>query len=283
MLENLPPLIDVIRRHELSTRKALGQHFLLDERIVQRIAQCAGNVSDATVIEVGPGPGGLTRALLHAGAEQVIAVEKDARCLPALAEIAAAANGRLQVLEADALEADIRALGHGPRVIVANLPYNVATPLLIGWLKAVHHDPRAIRSMTLMFQKEVATRLTAKPGGKDYGRLSVITQWLCEAVNCFDLPPGAFSPPPKVDSRVVRLTVKADATPKLPFEAVEKVLAAAFGQRRKMLGSALKTLGADTAALLEKAGIDGKLRAEQVEVAGLLKLAEAYYALNVRF
>lgn len=274
--DGLPPLRDVIARHGLQARRRLGQNFLLDLNLTGRIARAAGPLSQGSVIEIGPGPGGLTRALLSAGAGALYAVERDARCFGALAEIAEAYPGRLHVTEADALEYDAVAATPAPRRIVANLPYNIATPLLIGWLRAVRQDPSAFECMVLMFQKEVADRITAAPGSRTFGRLSVITQWLCQAENLFNVAARAFTPPPKVTSSVVRLTPHAlpDGAP--GFSDMETITAAAFGQRRKMLRSALRGLGGDTGALLAQAGIDPQQRAETVDVAGFSALALAY-------
>lgn len=270
----LPPLREVIARHGLGARKALGQHFLLDLNVTGRIARNAGDLRHGTTIEIGPGPGGLTRALLLAGARHVVAVERDERCAEALAEIAAVAGGRLELLQADALTVAAETLGDSPRRIVANLPYNVATPLLLHWLAALARDPAAFESLTLMFQKEVADRLSASPRGKAYGRLAVITQWLCEVETLFDLPARAFTPPPKVASSVVRLTPRA--RPLAPAEArlLERVTAAAFGQRRKMLRQSLKSLGCDPLPLLAAAGIAETARAEELPVEAFCALAE---------
>jgi 16S rRNA (adenine1518-N6/adenine1519-N6)-dimethyltransferase len=270
--DGLPPLRDVIARHELAARKSLGQNFLLDLNLTGRIARAAGAIQDGTVIEIGPGPGGLTRALLHAGARRVIAIERDPRTLPALEEISAHWPGRLEVLQADALEVDIASLGEGPRRIVANLPYNVATPLLLGWLKRLD----ALESMTLMFQKEVVDRLVAKPRTKDYGRLSVITQWLCHVEPVFDINPRAFTPPPKVISTVVSLTPRSTPLCDADFSTLEKVTAAAFGQRRKMLRASLKSLAnGDGEGLCAKAGLPPTARAEELSVADFCALARA--------
>ena len=268
---DLPPLRDVIARHGLAARRALGQHFLLDLNLTRRIARAAGDLSEGTVIEVGPGPGGLTRALLEVGAQQVIAIERDERCRPALAELQAAFPGRLTVVFADALETDVRSLGAAPHRIVANLPYNVATPLLIRWLGAID----AFAGLTLMFQKEVADRLTARPRTKDYGRLSVLTQWLTEPRRLFDIPARAFTPPPKVTSTVVQLTPRP--TPLQPADRalLERVTAAAFGQRRKMLRQSLKAVTADPAALLARVGIEATRRAEELDVGEFCALARA--------
>lgn len=274
-LAALPPLREVIARHELGARKALGQHFLLDLNLTGRIARSAGDLGNGTTIEVGPGPGGLTRALLLAGARRVVAIERDRRCLDALAEIAAASGGRLEVVPGDALDVAAEALGEAPRRIVANLPYNVATPLLLGWLAALARDNGAFESLTLMFQKEVAERLSAAPRSKAYGRLSVMAQWLCTVDTLFDLPPRAFTPPPKVVSSVVLLTPRA--VPLAPAEAaiLERVTAAAFGQRRKMLRQSLKSLGLEPRPLLEACGIAETARAEELPVEAFCALAEA--------
>lgn len=275
-LDTLPPLRDVIRTHDLAADKRFGQHFLTDPNILARIAAAPGNLAGRTVIEIGPGPGGLTRALLEAGAEHLIAVEIDPRCAAVIGELSDAVPDRIELVEADALTLDIQKLGAAPRQIVANLPYNVATPLLIGWLKAIAEDTSAIEGMTLMFQREVADRLVAKPGAKTYGRLSVMTQWLTHPQKLFDLPGGAFTPPPKVVSSVVRLA-PSDAAPGLEaFTAMERVVAAAFGQRRKMLRQSLKALGCTPEAVLDPAGIDGARRAETLEIAEFVQLAEAW-------
>lgn len=263
----LPPLRTVIARHGLSARKGLGQHFLLDLNLTGRIVRAAGALDGCTVIEVGPGPGGLTRALLQAPVRQVVAIERDSRFLDPLTELAAAARGRLRVVAADALTADLEALTEPPRAVVANLPYNVATPLLIGWLRRAE----AFESLTLMFQKEVADRLVAAPGTEAYGRLSVMAQWRCRCESQFTIPARAFTPPPKVDSAVVRLVPRRPA-PDGVWAVVERVTAAAFGQRRKMLRASLRGLG-DAEGLLAAAGLDPTWRAEQVPVAGFLALA----------
>ena len=277
--DGLPPLREVIARHGLSARKSLGQNFLLDLNLTRRIARAAGPLEGATVFEVGPGPGGLTRALLMEGAGKVIAVERDDRTRPALADIAAAYQGRLEVIEADALKVDWRAIaaeaGSGPVKIAANLPYNIATPLLTGWLLAEPWPPYW-SSLTLMFQKEVAQRITAAPGSDAYGRLSIISQWRSQAVKLFDISPRAFTPPPKVTSSVVHITPLQKAVHPCNAQVLEKVTAAAFGQRRKMLRSSLKQLGGDTEAMIRVAGLRPEMRAEEVDVAGFCRLAEAY-------
>ena len=265
-----PPLREVIARHGLDARKNLGQHFLLDLNLTGRIARAGGDLSSINVLEVGPGPGGLTRALLLAGAKRVVAVERDPRCLRALSPLIEAAAGRLEVVEADALDVDATALMPPPRAVVANLPYNIATPLLIGWLRQV----RAFGHLTLMFQAEVADRLVAGPGTKTYGRLSVISQWLCRAQRLFGVPRTAFTPPPKVASAVVQFFPHDKPEP-ADWRAMETVTAAAFGQRRKMLRQSLKALG-DPEPLLAAAGIDGTHRAETVTVSGFAALARAH-------
>ena len=264
----LPPLREVIARHKLSARRSLGQHFLLDLNLCARIARAAGDLGRATVIEVGPGPGGLTRALLEAGAARVVAVERDGRCVAALEELAAAYGPRLEVVEGDALETDLAALAPAPRRIVANLPYNVATPLLIGWLKQITD----FAGLTLMFQKEVADRLTARPGTKDFGRLSVMAQWLCAVRREFNVANTAFTPPPKVASTVVSLTPRPTPLAPADWTALETVTASAFGQRRKMLRKSLQRLDLD----LESLGIDPTARAEDLAVEQFCALARAY-------
>lgn len=278
-LDDLPPLRDVIAAHELRARKALGQNFLLDQNLTDKIARAAGDLSALTVFEVGPGPGGLTRSLLRAGARELIAVEFDSRAVGALQDLVAAADGRLRVVEGDALQTDLTTLappGAG-RAVVANLPYNIATPLLVGWLRQVHADPGCYAHMTLMFQREVADRITALPGdGKAFGRLGVLAQWLCAAQRLFDVPASAFSPPPKVVSSIVRLVPRASDGARPSFAAMEKVTAAAFGQRRKMLRAALRPFP----GLLEGAGIDGTKRAEELDISDFIKLAATLEALK---
>ena len=274
-IDDLPPLRDVIAAHEISALKSLGQNFLLDLNLTARIARAGGPLTDTLIVEVGPGPGGLTRALLAEGAGRVVAIERDRRCLAALAEIAAHYPGRLHVIEADALEVDMAALvaEHGfgaPARLVANLPYNVATPLLVGWLRA-EPWPAWWASATLMFQREVAERIVATPDTDHYGRLGVLAGWRTEARILFDLAPSAFTPPPKVTSSVVRLVPRAAPLAVDP-DALERVVAAAFGQRRKMLRQSLKSLG-NAQGLLEAAGIEPTRRAEEIDVAGFVRLA----------
>ena len=266
-LGDLPPIREALDEHGLLARKSFGQHFLLDLNITRKIARLAGPLDGARVIEVGPGPGGLTRALLEAGA-LVTAVEMDPRFLPLLAEVADAAQGRLTVIEGDALKAhEDQLLAGEPGYVVANLPYNVGTPLLLKWLTG----PWRPLSMTLMFQKEVAERIVAAPGDDAYGRLAVICQATAQARIVMDLPARAFTPPPKVASAVVRLDPLASAPPKALITALEKVTAAAFGQRRKMLRSSLKGLGGES--LCARADIDPKDRAETIDIDGFLRLA----------
>jgi 16S rRNA (adenine1518-N6/adenine1519-N6)-dimethyltransferase len=265
----LPPLREVIRRFGLSARQSLGQNFLLDLNLTRRIARAAAPLDQASVIEIGPGPGALTRALLMEGATHVTAIERDRRCLAALAEVAAAFPGRLTVVEGDALEASLPDLVPAPRKIVANLPYNIATPLLLRWLGEIE----AYESLTLMFQKEVAQRLAGAPRSKDYGRLSVLTQWLCRVEALFDVPPAAFVPAPKVTSTLVRLTPRAAPLAPCRRDLLERVSAAAFGQRRKMLRQSLRALGGDTAALIATAGVEPTARAEELSVEEFCALA----------
>lgn len=271
-LDGLPPLREVIQRHGLDARKALGQNFLLDLNLTQKVARTAGALDDATVFEVGPGPGGLTRAILALGAKKVIAVERDARCLPALAEIADHYPGRLDVIEGDALKIDFEAMAPaGPIKIIANLPYNVGTQLLVNWLLPKAWPP-FWQSLTLMFQKEVGERIVASEGDDHYGRLGVLTGWRTHARMAFDIPPQAFTPPPKVISTVVHLTPNENPIP-CSVANLEKVTQAAFGQRRKMLRQSLKPVGGES--LLIKAGIDPARRAETLSVEEFCRLANS--------
>lgn len=276
-LAALPPLREVIAAHGLAARKALGQNFLLDLNLTRRIARAGGPLANAHVVEIGPGPGGLTRALLMEGARHVTAIERDRRALPALAEIAAAAPGRLTIIEADALHFDYHSLaGAGTVRIIANLPYNVATPLLVGWLTQGGWPP-FWASLTLMFQREVAERIVARPNTKAYGRLAVLAQWRAETRFLFQVPPRAFTPQPKVTSAIVRLEPRNKAVA-VAATALERVTAAAFGQRRKMLRSSLRSLWSQPEAVLNEASIAPTLRAEQLDVAAFLRLAEIYAA-----
>ncbi|MEZ2129155.1 MULTISPECIES: 16S rRNA (adenine(1518)-N(6)/adenine(1519)-N(6))-dimethyltransferase RsmA [unclassified Sinorhizobium] len=269
-LDGLSPLRDVIHRHGLDARKALGQNFLLELNLTQKIARTAGDLNDATVFEIGPGPGGLTRAILALGARKVIAIERDQRCLPALAEIAAHYPERLDVIEGDALKTDLESLtSGGPVKIIANLPYNVGTQLLVNWI-LTRNWPPFWQSMTLMFQKEVGERIVAAENDDHYGRLGVLCGWRTEARMVFDVAPQAFTPPPKVTSTVVHLTPRENPIPCFVGN-LEKVTQAAFGQRRKMLRQSLKSLGGET--LLGKAGIDPMRRAETLSVEEFCRLA----------
>ena len=275
--DDLPPLREVIRRHGLLAKKSLGQNFLLDFNLATRIARAAERLTDVTVFEVGPGPGGLTRALLALGAARVIAVERDERAIAALREIAERYPGRLDIVAADALTYDPRSrLGRGPVRIVANLPYNIATALLVSWV-ATEPWPPWYDSAVLMFQREVARRIVAAPGSKAYGRLSVLVQWRCTARILFDVNASAFVPPPKVTSSLVRLVPLA-APLSCDRASLERVTQAAFGQRRKMLRQSLRSLGGDTSALLAAAGLDPTARAEDISVPGFVALAQAIAA-----
>jgi dimethyladenosine transferase len=270
--DGLPPLREVIRAHGLFAKKALGQNFLFDLNLTAKIARSAGGLEGVTVIEVGPGPGGLTRALLSEGASKLIAIERDERCLSALAEISERYPGRLEVIPGDALKTDFAALvaGVSPVKIVANLPYNVGTELLVRWL-TVEPWPPFYESLTLMFQREVAERIVAQPGDSSYGRLGVLAGWRTEARIVFDVPPQAFTPPPKVTSSVVHIVPRTNPLP-VDGARLARVTEAAFGQRRKMLRQSLKSLGGE--ALLEKAGIDPTRRAETLSIEEFVRLAQ---------
>ncbi|MCA2011052.1 16S rRNA (adenine(1518)-N(6)/adenine(1519)-N(6))-dimethyltransferase RsmA [Cereibacter sphaeroides] len=271
-IDNLPPLREVIATHDLQAKKSLGQNFLLDLNLTARIARAAGDLPGSDVLEVGPGPGGLTRGLLAEGARRVLAIEKDARCLPALAEIAAAYPGKLEIINADALE--INPLDHltPPIKVVANLPYNVGTELLVRWLTPEVWPP-VWSTLTLMFQKEVAERIVAKPGSKAYGRLALLAQWRCEAKIVLTLPPGAFTPPPKIDSAVVQMKALPEPRFPAPAKQLERVVAAAFNQRRKMLRAALKGVDKNIEARLERLGIAPTARAEEIGLEDFCALA----------
>ncbi|MHA1547306.1 MAG: 16S rRNA (adenine(1518)-N(6)/adenine(1519)-N(6))-dimethyltransferase RsmA [Alphaproteobacteria bacterium] len=276
MNDGLPPLREVIARHDLRARRSLGQNFLLDMNLTDRIARASGPLDGVTVIEVGPGPGGLTRSLLAAGAAHVVAVERDDRCIAALNDIAAHYPGRLTIVPGDALATELSDYARGTTRIVANLPYNIATPLLTGWLTSETWPPW-YESLTLMFQKEVAQRLTAAPGPSAYGRLSVLCGWRTVAHIVFDIAPQAFVPPPKVTSSLVHLVPRA--TPHdCRVATLETVTAAAFGQRRKMLRQSLRSLGVDPEQLLSCAGLAGTLRAQNVDVAGFVRLTRCLEA-----
>ena len=275
-IDGLPPLREVIERHGLQAKKALGQNFLLDLNLTGKIARAAGDLTETTVIEVGPGPGGLTRALLFNGAKRVVAIERDERCLEALADVSAHYPGRLQVISGDALKTDFATLARdasdgGPVKIVANLPYNIGTELLIRWLTVAEWPP-FYASMTLMFQREVAERIVASAGGDAYGRLGVLAGWRTEARIAFDVPPQAFTPPPKVTSSVVHLVPREAPLP-AEVKKLGRVTEAAFGQRRKMLRQSVKSLGGE--ALLLRAGIDPTRRAETLSVEEFVRLTNA--------
>jgi 16S rRNA (adenine1518-N6/adenine1519-N6)-dimethyltransferase len=276
-IDDLPPLRDVIRRHGLTPKKSLGQNFLFDLNLTARIARAAEPLENITVVEIGPGPGGLTRALLALGARRVIAIERDQRAIAALEEIAARYPGRLDIVAGDALAVDpLEQLGPERARVVANLPYNIATALLVEWL-TVEPWPPWYDSLILMFQREVAERIVATPGSKTYGRLSVLAGWRTEARILFDVAPSAFVPPPKVTSTVVRLTPRQVPLACDPV-ALQRVTEAAFGQRRKMLRQSLKTLGMDAGALLAGAGIEPTARAEEIPVEGFVALARVFSA-----
>ena len=275
-LDGLPPLRDVVQRHGLDAKKSLGQNFLFDLNLTQKIARAAGPLEDVTVFEVGPGPGGLTRAILSLGAKKVIAIERDARALPVLADIADHYPGRLEVIEGDALQIDFAALAAekaagGPVKIIANLPYNIGTQLLLNWLLPEDKTwPPFWQSLTLMFQREVGLRIVADQEDDHYGRLGVLAGWRTDPHMMFDVPPQAFSPPPKVTSTVVHLIPRANPLP-CDVSKLERITHAAFGQRRKMLRQSLKPVGGE--ALLAKAGIDPQRRAETLSVEEFVRLA----------
>jgi 16S rRNA (adenine1518-N6/adenine1519-N6)-dimethyltransferase len=273
-IDDLPPLREVISRHGLKAKRSLGQNFLLDLNLTARIARAAGPFGRETVVEIGPGPGGLTRALLAQGAQRIVAVERDQRAIAALMEIAAHYPGRLEVIEADALAFDPRPHLHGRRArIVANLPYNIATVLLVSWLTLEPWPPWYDR-LILMFQREVAERIAARPGTDPYGRLSVLAGWRSEARILFDVAASAFVPPPKVTSSLLELVPRAAPLP-CDAKALQRVTQAAFGQRRKMLRQSLKSLGVEPAALLGAAGIVETARAEEIPIEGFVALARA--------
>ncbi|HTN62432.1 MAG TPA: 16S rRNA (adenine(1518)-N(6)/adenine(1519)-N(6))-dimethyltransferase RsmA [Devosia sp.] len=279
-IDDLPPLREVIAEHGLRAKKELGQNFLLDLNLTARIARVGGSLEGVRVIEVGPGPGGLTRALLAEGAREVIAIERDPRCLPALAQIAEAYPGRLTVISGDALEMDYRALAEGPTRIIANLPYNIATPLLTGWL-TLDPWPPFFESLTLMFQREVAERICAQAGEDAYGRLGVLTGWRSEARIAFNVGRQAFTPPPNVTSAVVHLVPKAIAGD-VAVKDLEQITRAAFGQRRKMVRQSLKATGVAVDGLLAAGGLKGDERAETLPVETFLAMAKALPELRTR-
>lgn len=272
MIDNLPPLREVIEIFDLAPKKSLGQNFILDLNLTSRIARHAGDLTGSDILEIGPGPGGLTRGLLAEGARRVLAIEKDPRCIAALAEISAAYPDKLEVINADALEFDVSKHLTAPIRVVANLPYNVGTELLVRWLTPKTWPPYW-DSLTLMFQREVAQRIVAKPGGKAYGRLAILSQWRADAQIVMELPPEAFTPPPKVHSAVVHLKARAEPLFEADAKVLSRVVAAAFNQRRKMLRSALKSLGPDIEDRIVAAGLKPTERAEQVPIEGFCALA----------
>ncbi len=277
--DGLPALREVIATHELNAKKSLGQNFLLDLNLTGRIARAAGPLEDATVLEIGPGPGGLTRALLSEGAQKVVAIERDERCLSALQEVSEAYPGQLTLVEGDALHLDHSRLISGPTRVVANLPYNIATPLLTGWLESEPWPPW-FKSLTLMFQKEVAERIVAEPGSKAYGRLSILAQWRCTAQKVFDVDRMAFTPPPKVTSSIVHLEPRDKPLAEADINALQNVVKAAFGQRRKMVRASLKALHVDPIALCEAANVDASSRAERLTIEEFAALARAYSSMK---
>jgi 16S rRNA (adenine1518-N6/adenine1519-N6)-dimethyltransferase len=271
-IDDLPPLRDVIAAHGLDAKKSLGQNFLLDLNLTSKISRLAGDISDHDVLEVGPGPGGLTRGLLAAGARRIVALEKDPRCMPALAQIAAAYPGRLDIFNADALDFDMRGQLTGPVRVVANLPYNVGTELLVRWLTPKDWPP-FWSTLTLMFQKEVAERIIATPGTKAYGRLGILAQWKSTPSVVMELPPEAFTPPPKVHSAVVHLEALAEPRFPAPAGLLSSTVAMAFNQRRKMLRSSLKSAAPDIETALRDAGLEPTARAEEISLEGFCALA----------
>ena len=277
----LAPLREVIEAHGLWAKKSLGQHFLLDTQLLAKIVRAAGDITESHVIEVGPGPGGLTRAILAAGPRHLTAIEKDARCLAALAPLSERHAGRFTIHEADALTMDIRSMGDAPRMVIANLPYNVGTQLIIDWLQLAAIDgPRALTGFTVMLQKEVAERMVAQVGDDAYGRLSVIMHQLSDAAILFDVPASAFTPPPKVTSAILRARILDQPREDVPLKMLEQVVAAAFNHRRKMLRQSLKSLNVDAIALCERAGIEPTLRAEACSLAMFAQLGRALAQLR---
>ncbi len=269
-MSSLSPLRDVIREHELRATKKLGQNFLLDLNLTDKIARAAGNLSGVTVIEIGPGPGGLTRSLLSTESAKVVAIEYDLRAIKALGDLKQVAGDCLEIIHGDALKTDLLTLSNAPRAIVANLPYNIATPLLVGWLSQIRQDQNAYQSMTLMFQREVAMRIVAKVGDKAYGRLAVLCQWLCDVDLRFDVPASAFTPAPKVTSSIVHFKPKKPLSDAPSFKSIEKITAEAFGQRRKMIRSSLKNYR----QYFDAIGLDETLRAENISPEKFIELAK---------
>ena len=276
-MSELRPLREVIEAHGLWAKKSLGQHFLLDTNLLAKIVRSAGDIAQADVIEVGPGPGGLTRAILEANPRHLTAIEKDPRCLAALVPLSEKYAGKFTLREEDALKVDIMSIGTSPRVVIANLPYNVGTQLIIDWIQlAALHGPSALTGFTVMLQKEVAERMVAQVGDDAYGRLSIILQQYCDAAILFEVPASAFTPPPKVTSAILRARILETPREKVPLKALERVVASAFNNRRKMLRQSLKALNVDAIALCTKAGINETLRAEQCSLAMFAELGRAY-------
>lgn len=272
----LPSIREVIDQHGLATKKSLGQHFLTDTNLLAKVVRAAGDLAGVHAIEIGPGPGGLTRAILDSNAAHLTAIEKDGRCMAALAQLAEHYPGRFTLLEQDALRAPLHAIGQSPRAVIANLPYNVGTQLVVNWLQEVaQHGPQVLQHFTVMLQKEVAERMVAQPGSKAYGRLSVLVHQFCDAHMMFDVPPGAFSPPPKVMSSVLHAKILPAPREDVPLKLLEQVVASAFNNRRKMLRQSLKAFHADAAALCERAGIDPTLRAENCDLKMFADLVRA--------
>lgn len=269
LIESLPPLRDIIAAHNLKAEKKLGQNFLLDLNLTDKIARAAGNLDNHTIFEIGPGPGGLSRSLLTSHAAKVKAIEYDMRAVSALESLVNAAEGRFDVQHQDALQADIQTLSEAPRAIVANLPYNIATPLLIRWLFDIYRDEKAYTSMTLMFQKEVVERIVAKPNTKNYGRLAIICQWLCQVEKKFDVPASAFTPPPKITSSIVHFVPRYFSRKQPTFDTVQEITAAAFGQRRKMVRTSLKAYE----MYFNELEIEETKRAENLEVSDFIRMA----------
>lgn len=272
----LPTIREVIDLHGLATKKALGQHFLTDTNLLAKVVHASGDLNGMHVVEVGPGPGGLTRAILDSNAAHVTAIEKDARCMAALAPLADYYPGRFTLLEQDALKAPLHMTGNAPRAVIANLPYNVGTQLVVNWIQEVaQQGPHVLQHFTVMLQKEVAERMVAQPGNKAYGRLSVLMHQYCDTSMMFDVPPGAFSPPPKVMSSVLHAKILSQPREDVPLKKLEQVVASAFNNRRKMLRQSLKSVCTDAVALCERAGIDPTLRAENCTLKMFANLVRA--------
>ena len=268
LISQLPPLREVISKHNLRAEKSLGQNFLLDQNITDKIVRGSGDLTNTNIFEIGPGPGGLTRSLLKSAAKKIIAIEFDERAIKALQDLQKLFPDRLTIIHADALETNLLDLAEQPRTIIANLPYNIATPLLIGWLKQIRQNPASYKSMSLMFQREVADRILSTPKTKSYGRLAVIAGWLCNVKKIYDLPPSAFTPPPKVNSAVVHFTPKILPEDSPSFEDIEKLTAAAFNQRRKMIRSSLK----EYLPAIHALDIPDTARAEELSVNDFLNI-----------